>query len=137
MSMATRDDVTGPLAIGAVIVNYNAGLRLAECFRALLLQQELTCIWVVDNASMDDSLESLESFADEPRLSIIRNADNLGFGAANNIVLRSVADQDWLLLNPDCRVNAGAVRAFLDCRLRHARGGLFGGLVRNPDGSEQ
>lgn len=124
--------------VGAIVVNYNAGPRLLECIRALLSEAELDRIWVVDNRSTDGSLSAIDALAaGGERISIMRNESNLGFGAANNLVLREFPQTDWLLVNSDCLVKPNAVRNFLACGRAHPRGGLLGGLVRNPDGSEQ
>lgn len=127
-----------PLEIWAIVVNYNAGSLLLDCVQSLLQQIGLRGVWVVDNASNDGSLDAVAALAvGNERLKIARNSTNLGFGAANNQVLRSSPQADWLLVNPDCALKPGAVQAFLACRQAHPRGGLLGGLVRNPDGSEQ
>lgn len=127
-----------PPKVGAIVVNYNAGRRLVACVQALTQQSELGSIWVVDNASDDDSLDAVAAQAStDDRIRVVRNTSNLGFGAANNIALRSSAQADWLLVNPDCLLKPGAVRAFLACRRVQSHAGLLGGLVRNPDGSEQ
>ena len=129
--------VPGP-RVSAVVVNYNTGPRLLECVTALLGEADLAAVWVVDNASCDGSLQPIAALeAGEPRLRVVRNPANLGFGAANNLALRSEPGSDWLLVNPDCIVKPGIVTAFMRCRERFPDAGVMGGLVRNPDGSEQ
>jgi hypothetical protein len=131
LTATTRD-------VQAVVVNYNAGPKLLDCVRALLDQSGLGRVWVMDNASRDGSIEALEGLAAaEPRLRILRNGRNLGFGTANNLALRSDTAADWLLVNPDCLLKPGALEALRRCRREHPRAGLMGGLVQNPDGSEQ
>lgn len=127
-----------PTKVNAVVVNYNAGERLLECVHALLGEQQFGEIWIVDNASSDGSLQAITALATgEPRLHIVQNPLNIGFGAANNLALRSELGSDWLLVNPDCIVKSGIVAAFMRCRERFPDAGAMGGLVRNPDGSEQ
>lgn len=122
----------------AAVVNYNTGPRLLECVRALLEEAGCAAVWVVDNASSDGSLQAIIAIATrEPRLHVVQNSVNLGFGAANNLALRSEPGSDWLLVNPDCIVRPGIVAAFMHCRERFPDAGVLGGLVRNPDGSEQ
>jgi N-acetylglucosaminyl-diphospho-decaprenol L-rhamnosyltransferase len=55
---------------------------------------------VVDNAS-DDDLQAQLPLA-LPHATLLRNARNLGFGAANNRALAEVKTPYALLLNPDC-----------------------------------
>lgn len=129
--------VPGSLRLQAIVVNYNTGQRLRECISALLNQPELDCIWVIDNASIDTSLNGISDFEDSRRVKVVRNPTNIGFGPANNIALNSSGDCDWLLVNPDCVVQNGILQEFYRCRNMNPRAGVLGGLVRNPDGSEQ
>ena len=133
-----NEDAISSQVVYALVVNYNTGPRLIECVRALLSEPGITLIWVVDNASHDGSVEALEAeCSGELRLRVIRNPTNIGFGAANNIALRQVRGCDWILINPDCLLRAGSLQAFVACRSAHPRAGLLGGLVLNPDGTEQ
>lgn len=126
------------MKVKAVVVNYNTGPRLLQCVQALRGESQLDAIWVVDNASMDGSLDAIVALqAEEPRLQVVRNPKNIGFGAANNVALCRDSEADWLLVNPDCMVSPGVVNAFWQCRSVQPDAGLLGGLVLNPDGTEQ
>ena len=126
------------MKVKAVVVNYNTGPRLLQCVQALRGEPQLEAIWVVDNASVDGSLDAIVALqSDEPRLQVVRNPNNIGFGAANNAALRRDPEADWLLVNPDCMVSPGVVNAFWQCRSAQPDAGLLGGLVLNPDGTEQ
>jgi GT2 family glycosyltransferase len=83
-------------AVSAVILNWNGGDLVVECLRSLLRQTHpIEDRIVVDNASTDGSLERLK--AEDPGLTVISNARNLGFAvAANQAVL--AAKGSWLLL---------------------------------------
>lgn len=89
----------GP-SVSAVTVNWNGGDGLLACLASLHSQSwPPDEIFVVDNASVDGSLEAaIERF---PGLRVIRHVANLGFGAGVN---RGVAEAtgDWIaLLNND------------------------------------
>jgi len=87
--------------VSAIVVNYNGGEMLQDALGSLLAQTwpGLEVI-LVDNASTDGSLESVERrFGD--RIVIIRNARNEGFAGGNNAGF-AAARGDWIfLLNPD------------------------------------
>jgi len=92
--------------INIVIVNWNSGQQLRECLESIVStgQGGLTLgrVVVVDNASSDDSLDGLGSLP--LQLTIIRNSENRGFGAACNQGA-AVCDGNYLLfLNPDTRL---------------------------------
>jgi GT2 family glycosyltransferase len=87
--------------VAVAIVNANSGQFLRRALTALQeqsLRPDKTV--VVDNASVDGSADNLEqAFRD---VELIRLDENVGFAAANNVVMAETADVDWLaLLNPD------------------------------------
>ncbi len=127
---------TGKPPVSVVVVNYNAGPLLTECVRSALPQADE--ILAIDNASSDSSVEDCaRQFADEPRLIILRNDANLGFATACNVGF-SQANSDFVLfLNPDCRLDEGAVAKLLRAMQADTAVGMVGGLMVNPDGSEQ
>lgn len=123
--------------ITAVIVNYNAGEPLRRLVRALLAAAEISAVVVVDNASSDGSLELLSQEGGAPRLQMVKNPTNLGFATACNQGAALAATPHLLFINPDCRIEAGAL-ARLVAVLRGMPGvGMVGPLIRNTDGSEQ
>lgn len=119
-----------------IIVNYNTGPYLIDCVRSVLpLVSE---ILVVDNASTDTSLDLCsQHFADEPKIKIIRNNANLGFAAACNIGCTQATGDFLLFLNPDCSLHPSAVSALMRVLDSDPSVGMVGGLLLNPDGSEQ
>lgn len=130
--------------ISVVIVNYNAGPLLTACIGAALPQVDEVVI--VDNASSDDSLARVTTrFADEARLRVIRNSRNLGFAAACNQGAAAAKGDAVMFLNPDCILEANAVSRLHDVLRGHCEEGsdvspdvgMVGGLLRNPDGTEQ
>lgn len=127
---------SGKPQISVVIVNYNAGPLLAECVRTALPQTSE--ILIVDNASQDSSIEDCAGlFSDEPQLKIVRNETNLGFAAACNIGFSQASHDFVLFLNPDCRLDEGAVSELLRAIQSDTSAGMVGGLLLNADGTEQ
>jgi GT2 family glycosyltransferase len=123
-------------AVSLVTVNYNAGDMLLNCIRSAVDQVEE--IIVVDNASSDQSLDSLNA-QDELRraVKVIRNSRNLGFAAACNIGVQAAKGNYLLFLNPDCVLDPDAIQVMLDVFHEYAEVGMVGGLLIDPDGKEQ
>lgn len=120
-----------------VIVNYNAGALLIDCVASAFAENADRVI-VVDNASADGSLEALEhANQGKHSLIIIHNDANLGFAAACNIGFSQSKSDFVLFLNPDCRLDEGAISALLRVLQTDAAVGMVGGLLVNPDDSEQ
>jgi GT2 family glycosyltransferase len=117
-----------------VIVNFNAGLFLKDAVATALQSRAVSRVFVVDNASIDGSLDLLPS---EPRLFVIRNTANVGFAAGCNIGLARTTAEYVLLLNPDCYVLENAIDQLVET-LRCSEGAaMVGPLLLNTDGSEQ
>jgi len=122
--------------ISVVIVNYNAGSHLLECILSVL--QQVNHVVVVDNASTDGSIEKCESrFAAEPKLEIVRNQTNFGFSVACNQGYGRTESEFVLFLNPDSRLTEGSLSKLLLVFQKNLQVGMIGGLLVNPDGSEQ
>ena len=121
----------------AILVNYNAGDELRIALRSIASEMAAGT-WeavVVDNASTDGSAGIVDEFA--PAARVIRNAANVGFATAVNQGLAATSAPYVLVMNPDCRLEPGAVaglRAELD---RHPRCAIVGPRILDPDGSIQ
>ena len=127
--------------LAIIIVTWNVRHHLARCLDSLrhaCLQDGVeAAVWVVDNASTDDTLQLVRDAY--PWVHLITNDDNLGYVAANNLAIDLVlARAPWLwLLNPDTVVPPGAIRKLLDFTADHPRAGLVGPKLLNPDGTLQ
>ena len=135
---SANDSVGGPLdmSLTAIVVNYNAGPLLVDCVRRALAQ----CgeVIVVDNASADNSIALLEqAFAGNTNLLVVRNPTNLGFAGACNIGTSHAMSTHVLFLNPDCLLDPRTVARLLDALESDPAVGMVGGVLVNPDGTEQ
>lgn len=88
-----------------IIINFNAGEALLRTVASVLATPEPLSMVVADNHSSDSSCEILRSrFRSAPRLSILENLLNLGFGPAVNACARTATEPFLLILNPDCEL---------------------------------
>ncbi|NGZ10483.1 MAG: glycosyltransferase family 2 protein [Nitrospira sp. LK70] len=123
-------------AVSLIIVNYNAGDLLEVCVSSTANQADE--VIVVDNASSDDSLAQLAAaFPGDRRLKIVRNRENLGFAAACNIGAELSTGSYLFFLNPDCVLTPNSVKQLLKTLEQYPDVGMVGGLLVNPDGTEQ
>lgn len=123
--------------IDVIIVNYNTAHLLARMFAACDAAGEGLALryWVVDNASKDDSVAVLRR--DHPGAFVQVNAENVGFGRANNQMVPHLSGDYVLLLNTDAFVQPGSLRVALDVMQRHPRCGVVGVRLTGEDGSLQ
>lgn len=106
-------DRPGRLAT-VVIVNYNGEHLLPDCLDALRHQTigaDAFDVWVVDNASADNSVELLGRRYPEVR--VLPSRTNRGFAGGNNLALRLVSTPFAVLLNTDTVVDPGWLEALL------------------------
>jgi len=92
-------------AIAAIVVTYQSGSTIDACLSRLRQSQDVAEIRVIDNGSVDGTLDIVQRHAShDPRVRFIGNPDNPGFAAANN---QGAADSHspWLaFINPDLMV---------------------------------
>ena len=125
-----------PIDLSIVIVNWNVRDLLRRCLDSIFAsgQPRLEVI-VVDNASSDGSLDMLR--ADFPHVTLIANADNRGFPAANNQGLAAARGRCVMTLNPDTAIVGDALARMIAYLDAHPDVGALGPQLLNPDGSIQ
>lgn len=86
--------------ISIIIVNWNSGKYIEQCFEAVFAQTFKNFeIILVDNGSTDNSLESL--ILRWPQTQFIQLENNIGFAAANNLASKKAKGKWIALLNSD------------------------------------
>jgi N-acetylglucosaminyl-diphospho-decaprenol L-rhamnosyltransferase len=123
-----------PVQVSVVVVSHNSGAALADGVHALLAQRTAIEVILVDNASVDGSVERLPA---DPRLAIERNPDNRGFARACNQGAKRARAEVLLFLNPDCLLPADAIERLLHHLRAEAGLGVLGAQLLDPDGSPQ
>ncbi|MBI1792089.1 MAG: glycosyltransferase family 2 protein [Acidobacteria bacterium] len=123
-----------PASVSVTIVTYNSRRFIKPCLEWLFLQHyEPLEILVVDNASVDGTLEVLEAYRDRVRL--IPNARNVGFAEGQNQAIRA-SRGDWVLtLNPDVLLLPGFLENLVEAGQIDAKAGAVCGklLSIEPD----
>jgi GT2 family glycosyltransferase len=99
--------------VSVTIVTYNSGRFIKRCLESVLAQRyPLKEIIVIDNASVDGTIDILEQFED--RCQVYYNEENAGFAAAQNQAIR-LSNGDWVLtLNPDVLLLPNFIQALVD-----------------------
>ncbi|GAB4119578.1 MAG: glycosyltransferase family 2 protein [Roseiflexaceae bacterium] len=122
--------------LAIVIVNYNTRDLLRACLASLAEAAPRcdTTIWMVDNASRDQSVAMVE--AEFPHVRVIANPENHGYAYANNLAIQQSLDADYiLLLNPDTVTPAGSLDGLVDYLEQRPAYGACGPQLLLPDGS--
>jgi len=122
------------MKISIVIVNYNVKYFLLQCLQSVktAISGIDAEVFVVDNASTDNSVEMLkEKF---PWVHLIANTENRGFSYANNQAIRQAKGEFMLLLNPDTLVEEDTFAKCLDFMYQTPDAGALGVKMINGDG---
>lgn len=119
------------------IVNYNTEGLLRNCLQTLF--QYTTDIdfevFVVDNASRDNSIKMVEEFF--PQVELIKKKKNIGFAAANNLALKRANGKYFLLLNSDTELIDNSLKVLVDFMEEATNCGICCPQLIYPDGSLQ
>ncbi|NJL95051.1 MAG: glycosyltransferase family 2 protein [Anaerolineae bacterium] len=136
--------------LAVVIVNWNTRALTLDCLSTLFADLQTsalsTQVWVVDNASHDDSVPAIR--AAFPQVQLIASERNLGFGAGNNAALRAMGfanapspaealPQAVYFLNSDTRTHPGATRTLFEALFHLPDAGVVGARLTYGDGSFQ
>ena len=125
-----------------VILNYNRGDLLRNCLRSVFASEtkHKLGVWVVDNASADNSVAIAR--AEFPQARLIVNERNTGFSAGNNLALRQIiasgsaeATHYLMLLNNDTVVEPDALDRLVEYLEEQPTVGAVGPKLLLLDGS--
>lgn len=130
--------MTSQLPVVAVIPNYNMGDHLRRLIPQVLAQG-YDRVFVLDDASVDDSVEVVGEFGDEVKL--IRSAENRGAGGNRNQVIDHVDDGAVIhFIDADMDLETAetpSVARELMGRYADQGVGMIGGLVSRADGGQE
>lgn len=121
--------------VSVIIVNYNTEALLADCLESVYEHTQGVDfeVIVVDNASVDGSRDLVRN--SYPAVRLLENAENAGFGRANNRGAALARGRYVLFLNSDTRLLNDALKAFFDyCEAADGTLGVVGCWLRGADG---
>jgi GT2 family glycosyltransferase/glycosyltransferase involved in cell wall biosynthesis len=124
--------------VSIIIVSYNVAGLLEECLRSIFGREQDSLsveVIVVDNASRDGSAGLVrERF---PQVKLIENVHNYGFPRGCNQGLRAASGRYLFFLNPDAKLEPGALSKLVGFLEQQPEAGIVGPQLRYPDGSLQ
>ncbi|MBD5540896.1 MAG: glycosyltransferase family 2 protein [Lachnospiraceae bacterium] len=125
--------------VGIVVCNYNKRKYVMDCVESLLTQTlSERDIYVVDNASEDDSVAALlEKYGN--RITVFQNEENEGFSRAMNRGMEHCMAEGYpyiLLVDNDTRFAADAVEIMKRYLEEHEEAGMCGACVLQMENPE-
>ncbi|WP_055105988.1 glycosyltransferase family 2 protein [Paenibacillus ihumii] len=121
--------------LSIIIVSYNTCRLTLDCLQSVFdsrtaYQYE---VFVVDNASADDSVEAISR--DFPQVILIANEENTGFARANNQAMEAANGRYVLLLNSDTIIQPDTLQTMVSLMDERPDLGAAGCKIILPDGS--
>ena len=140
-----KDGVAGSLWTSApqgpetsvIMVVYRTGPVLADSIARVLADPDVDELVLVDNGSTPSEVEVLDRAAEDPKVTLIRGQDNVGFARGANIGAKAAHGETLVILNPDAFLEDGCVRALRMALKDKPSPCLIGARILNPDGTEQ
>ena len=100
------------MTLAIAILNWNGKKWLEKFLPSVILHSSEAEIYVIDNASTDDSVEFLK--ASFPAIKIIQNNSNCGFAEGYNRGLKSIKSEIYCLLNSDVEVTENWISPIIE-----------------------
>lgn len=122
--------------ISAAVVTYNDGEKAANTCRAILenTKKYPVKLYVIDNASADNTADIIAGI---PEVTLVRNRENVGFGAAHNQMLGMDMGVCHFIINPDIVFSGDVLSDMTDLLLQNEDISMAMPCIMNPDGTEQ
>lgn len=120
--------------LSIIIVNYNVSKLLHQCLNSIYktVRETEFEIFVVDNNSLDDSVEMIKRKF--PSIKLIENKNNVGFPRANNQAIKLAKGEYILFINPDTIVMPNAIEEMVNCLDLHKDIGAVGPMTFSSEG---
>lgn len=147
MIMADETGSTPPrvkCALGVVIINFRTPALVRDCLASLgpELEENDARVAVIDNYSNDGSADEIAAWLMtgplwKSRIQLVRAPSNEGFSGGNNIGMRALDADNYLLLNSDTLVRPGALKSLLGAAARDKDAGIVAPRLEDADGTPQ
>ncbi len=122
--------------VTAAIVTYNDANRAPITVESILKHTKKypLKLYVIDNASGDDTVACIEKSG---QAIIIKNENNIGFGAAHNVILKHEIGKYHFVINPDITLNSDVISDMVDFFENNPDVVMAMPKILNEDGTEQ
>ena len=124
------------MTVSVIIVNWNAGAALDACLASLaaggVAEPDVV---LIDNASSDGSARA--ACVRHPQVRLVETGANLGFAAGANRGAEAARGDVLVFLNPDARVEPGALATLVEALAGTPGAGIAGGGLAGEGGGWQ
>ena len=122
--------------VSIIIVSFNVQSYLVSAIDSILKSNYSNYeIIVVDNNSYDNTVDIVSD--KYPKVNIISNDENVGFGKAVNQGAKIASGDYFLILNPDTIIEEDMINDLIEYMESNENIGMVGPKILNSDGSLQ
>ncbi len=124
------------ILVSASIVTYNDINRAPTTVKSIIenTKKYPLKLYVIDNNSIDDTAEFIEKME---LATVIKNSQNLGFGAAHNVSLQNELGKYHFVINPDITLTSDVISDMVDYFEANPDVVMAMPKILNEDGTEQ
>ena len=124
------------MQLSAIILNWNSTAATIRLVKQVSQWHRLApTIWVVDNASANDSVDQISLRC--PGIRLLRSAANLGYAGGNNLAIKAALETEshaMLLLNNDAEIDEAGVTSLMQVMDATPTLGIIGPIINEFDG---
>lgn len=128
-------------SVAVIIVSYQGGAFLQNCLRNLFSKPQtgshVISVWVYDNHSTEEEQKLLAAWSN--RCTIFWGNENLGFGKANNILMRKAIQEGFdyvYLINQDVYTNFHDIVHLINVAQEYTQYSLLSPIHLNGKGND-
>ena len=133
-----NSDAASDLPISVIMVSYTTVPALMEAIQAVLRDDDIFELIVVDNGNTESARTRLSTFIqDHDRVRFLQGHGNIGFARGCNYGAQLASGHYLLFLNPDAIISEGSARALAEVGRGLNIPWVTGGLLRDIHGQEQ
>lgn len=128
--------------VAIVVLNWNGWKETQLCIDSLLpILNENTHLIVCDNCSNDNSWQHLQSFLEQPFVTLLQTNENKGFAGGMNVGIKYALEHlnpDFVwLLNNDVQIYPDALEKLLISANQNKKIGMWGSTLLENNGKTQ
>lgn len=109
-----------------LMANYNADKYIQEAIKSVLNQTfKEWKLLIIDDASTDNSLIIIEQFLDDNRIKLIKNKNNIGYGASLNKLANYIDSPFFGTLDADDKLANNAIEVMYNAHLQYPNASMI------------
>jgi GT2 family glycosyltransferase len=119
-----------------IVATYNGEAWIRKCLDSLIGSTIAVKIIIIDNHSIDQTLNIINTYYNHPNIKLVKNSQNIGFGRANNIGLKLALQEraDFIfLINQDAWIESNTIEKLVEIHKQNPEYGIISPIHLNRE----